>query len=136
MSEEDCHAISVGAPELLEQILLKIPEMLPDGILVVSDNGQIVFFNAQAELLFGYGRQEVLGHTVEMLIPAALREQHVKHRLAYAEEPRLREMGRGLELMALHKKGYSFPVQIMLSPIVISPAGVYVIAVVRRVYGK
>jgi len=67
--------------------------------------------------MFGYGRDELVGQPIEMLVPSRGRDGHRRHRAGYLKEPRARPMGSGLELYALRKDGREFPVEISLSPI-------------------
>jgi PAS domain S-box-containing protein len=92
-------------------------ESMPDGVVMVNPTGRIVFATRQAEALFGYDRGELLGRPIEILLPAALRSGHVKHRAGYFTAPRARTMGVGLELHGLRKDGTEFPVEISLSPL-------------------
>ncbi len=117
-------------PELYGRLL----EALPDALIVADASGNVLLFNAQAELLLGYHRSEILGRSVDMLVPVASREHHVHHREKFAEDPRTRPMGSDLHLMAQRKDGSSIPVAINLSPIV-SPQGVFTMAVIRRLHG-
>jgi len=92
-------------------------ESAPDVIVISRRDGHIVFANAQAERLFGYGRDELIGRPVELLVPERLREKHIRHREDYAVEPRTRPMGAGLELTGRRKDGSEVPVEISLSPL-------------------
>ena len=87
----------------------------PDAILLVNKAGRIVLANEEAERLFGYAQQELLGAPVEMLVPERLRSQHTEHRAAYLTTPVTRPMGVGLELYGVRKDGREFPVDIKLS---------------------
>jgi len=87
----------------------------PDAILLVNKAGRIVLANEEAERLFGYAQQELLGAPVEMLVPERLRNQHAEHRAAYLTTPVTRPMGVGLELYGVHKDGREFPADIKLS---------------------
>ncbi len=92
-------------------------ESAPDAMVIVDDHGRIVLTNAQAEATFGYGKDAMLGQTIEMLIPERFRSRHVGHRDGFFAAPKARSMGSGLELFALHADGSEFPVEISLSPI-------------------
>jgi PAS domain S-box-containing protein len=92
-------------------------ESAPDAMVIVDNGGRIVLINAQTERLFGYGREELLGQSVEMLMPGRYREKHSGHRNGYFQKPLTRPMGISLELHGLRKDGVEFPVQISLSPL-------------------
>jgi PAS domain S-box-containing protein len=105
-------------------------EFSPDAVLVCDAEGGIREANARVETLFGYGRGELVGQPVEILVPERFRAAHPKHRHEYVREPRLRPMGAGLELFARHKNGSEFPVDILLGP-VDRPDGRIIFIVVR-----
>lgn len=93
-------------------------ETVPDALIVVDDGGRIVMANQQAERLFGYARQELIGRAVEDLMPHAARERHHRHRFDYMTAPRIRPMGgSGMALVGERKDGTQFPVEIALSPL-------------------
>jgi PAS domain S-box-containing protein len=104
-------------PESLETSFWSVLESTPDAMLLVDSAGRIVLVNRQAEVLFGYPRQELLGKPVEMLMPLRFREPHVHHRTHYAGHPHVRAMGARLNLYGLRRDGSEFPVEISLSPI-------------------
>ncbi len=105
----------------------------PDATLVVDANGIIKVANLAAEALFGHAVDDLVGQPVEVLLPDELRELHLAHRAGYADAPRRREMGAGLELLGQRKDGSTFPVEVSLSPLLGPRAGMEIIAAVRDV---
>lgn len=118
-----------------EQQLEKLFEFSPDGILLTDQQGRITKANARVEQIFGYNREELAGQPVEMLIPERFRSHHPAHRAAYSDQPRLRPMGAGLQLVARRKDASEFPVDIMLNPVDMAD-GKVVLAVVRDISEK
>ena len=92
-------------------------ESCSSGMIMINSAGEIVMVNNEIERLFGYRREELLGRNVDMLIPARLRSQHVRHRASFARHPETRRMGEGRELFGLRKDGTEFPVEVGLNPI-------------------
>ena len=104
----------------------------PDGILVVDEGGRIHDANPMAENLFGYTRAQLVGRSVDALVPEAVRSGHAAHRRQYVAHPRARPMGIGLQLRARRSDDTEFPVEISLSPLK-NESGLFTIATVRDV---
>jgi PAS domain S-box-containing protein len=92
-------------------------EAAPNGMVLTDSDGRIVLMNGQAEKLFGYDRQELLGRPIEALIPQRLRTHHARYRHDFGRQPEVRAMGAGRDLFGLRKDGTEVPVEIGLSPI-------------------
>ena len=116
----------------LEQRFRQLLEAAPDAIVEVTEDGTIVLVNRIAETMFGYDRHELVGQSVDLLVPDALRHSHHRQRNSYLHNPRTRPMGSGLELHARRRDGSLFPVEISLSPIHTDDS-VHVTAVIRDV---
>ena len=98
-----------------ESLCWAVIESSPDGVVLVDDEGRIVLVNQQTELMFGYRRTDLVGHAIEMLIPADVRSVHVGHRQRYAHDGMTRPMGTGLQLKAVRRDGSVFPVEVALA---------------------
>ena len=107
-------------------------ESAAESVIVVNRAGEIVLVNAQTELMFGYRRGELIGQTLELLLPESVRAAHVRHRTAYFAEPRARRMGKDLVLAGRRHDGRQFPVEISLS-YVETPDGILAMAFVTDV---
>ncbi len=92
-------------------------EAAPDAVVIIDSGGLVVHVNGLTEALFGYEREELIGRSLEVLMPERFRGLHMAHRGAYAAEPSPRPMGRGLDLFGLTKDGREFPVDIAISPL-------------------
>jgi PAS domain S-box-containing protein len=117
------------AEALLSPTLL---EAIPDAMVVINQDGIVVQINSQTEDLFGYTRDELIGQKIEILVPERQRQTHHHHREHFAQEPRIRRMGAGLELHGRRRDGSEFPVEISLSP-VSTGNGTLVLSAVRDV---
>jgi PAS domain S-box-containing protein len=90
-------------------------ESVSQAIVAVNHRGLIEIANNKAEELFGYSREEMIGQTLEMLLPERLRGVHAGHREQYFSQPHTRPMGIGMDLTGRHKSGQEFPVEISLN---------------------
>ncbi|MFI5893515.1 PAS domain S-box protein [Actinoplanes sp. NPDC051513] len=107
-------------------------EAAPDAIVGVTRDGTITLINAQAERLFGYRREELLGQSIDVLVPGRVRAGHRLQREHYFAQPRSRPMGGGQALTAVRKDGSEFPAEISLSALD-TDRGLIVSAAVRDV---
>ena len=107
-----------GGPESSPAALFRrLLETSPDAVVVVDDEGSILFANLQAENLFQYAPGALAGRSVDALVPERLHATHARHRQSYVRSPRLRPMGSGLSLYGRRRDGSEFPVEISLSPV-------------------
>ncbi|MGH9940932.1 MAG: PAS domain S-box protein [Pyrinomonadaceae bacterium] len=115
-----------------ETMLSGIFEHAPDTIVVIDRHGRIERVNAQAELMFGYQSDELLGRQIEELLPERFRRRETSHPVGFLADPHPRPPGAGLELYGRRRDGGEFPVEIMLSPVE-AASGSMVIAVIRDI---
>jgi PAS domain S-box-containing protein len=104
-------------------------EASPNGHVMVGQHGDIVMVNAEAERMFGYPRDELIGRSVDVLVPQRFRGQHARHRNTFMMRAAARSMGAGRDLYAVRKDGTEFPVEIGLNPIH-APTGTLVLSAV------
>lgn len=100
-----------------EEQFRSVLESTPDGMLIVDASGKITLVNQPLEEMFGYKREELLGQTIEKLVPERFWGGHKAYRNKYLDQPHSRSMGEGQDLYALRKDGSEFPVEISLNPI-------------------
>lgn len=106
-------------------------EAAPDAIVVVDDHGVIQYANPQLEAMLGYSSAEVVGRSVDILVPDAVRHHHHALREQYAQHPVARPMG-GMDLTARHRDGHEVAVEISLGP-ARTPEGNWTLAAIRDV---
>lgn len=107
-------------------------EALPDATIAVDQSGTIVQVNSQAQELFGYDREELIGQKVELLVPESYRPQHHHHRESFVQTPKTRRMGADLDLYGRRRNGSEFPVEISLSPVA-TEKGMFVLSAIRDI---
>jgi PAS domain S-box-containing protein len=116
--------------KLSDELSKNLLDLAPDATVVVDSRGVIIFANVQVARTFGYTASDLVGQSVEVLLPERFRSGHTEHRARFASQPRPRSMGEGLNLFGQHKDGHEFPVEISLSPVQ-SDYGPLVVAAVR-----
>jgi PAS domain S-box-containing protein len=107
-------------------------ESAPDAIVVSDKNGTITLVNEQTEEIFGYPRQELMGKSVEILLPNQLQEMHIQHRRGYVPSPKPHYFGTEMNLFGRRKDGSKFPIDVKLSPF-FTEDGLRVTTIIRDV---
>jgi hypothetical protein len=114
------------------QMVAALLESASQAIVGSDHAGRIVLANARTEAMFAYPRQELLGSSIEMLLPEAARARHQRDRADFFANPRVRDMGIGMELSGRRKDGVQFPVEVSLS-YVRTEEGLFAIAFVTDI---
>jgi PAS domain S-box-containing protein len=91
-------------------------EACPGGMVVFDPAGAILMVNAQAERLFGYSRHELIGQSIDLVVPPRSSQYHSRYRVALVADPGVRTMGAERELFASRKDGTEVPVEVGLNP--------------------
>lgn len=116
-----------GGTVLGEQSFRQVVEWAPSAMVMIDAGGIIVMVNAQTEQMFNYPRQDLIGKSVEILVPERLRQHHAAFRAGFFGDPKPRPMGVGRDLAGCRADGSEFPIEIGLNPIT-TEAGVMVLA--------
>ncbi|HEV7958967.1 MAG TPA: PAS domain S-box protein, partial [Acidimicrobiales bacterium] len=113
-----------------DALLGQIFSATPDAVVVIDATHQIVLASPAVTLMFGYETEELLGQSIDILVPDTRKERHVDHLQRYFDAPYPREMGVGLELTGRRRDGSELPIDVSLTPVELVDA-VYVAAFVR-----
>jgi PAS domain S-box-containing protein len=122
-----------------ESVLQSALDQNPDGIVIADRSGTILYVNSSLRAMTGFTEEELVGESIETLVPARVRGHHAELRGRFLTQPRPRPMGQGLDLTAMRADGTEVPVEISLSPIGVSNdvvnhvSGPYIVASVRDV---
>jgi PAS domain S-box-containing protein len=119
--------IRLTMPNASADLLARAFNAAPNGFVLIDRAGLIVAANSELESMFGFAEGALLGQSVEILLPAALRESHRGLRDGFFEHPARRAMGGDRVLYARHFDGHEFPVEIGLNPLA-GPHGPLVLA--------
>ncbi|SEK10796.1 sensor histidine kinase [Paraburkholderia diazotrophica] len=114
---------------LTHELFRQVVEAAPNAMVMADRDGLIVLVNAQTEKLFGYARSELIGKSVDMLVPERLRSAHHEYRRMFYGDPSSRPMGTGRDLFARRKDGREVPVEIGLNPVT-TAEGTFVLAAI------
>ena len=109
--------VDVSARQRAEARFRAAVESSPNGMVMIDPAGRIVLVNREVERLFGFSRDELLGQSIEVLVPERFRGRHPGFRALFFDKPLARAMGAGRELFGLRKDGSEVPVEIGLNPI-------------------
>lgn len=115
------------ALEQQEATFRVVVEASPSALVMVDDEHRIALVNSKAEELFGYDRSQLLGRTIETLVPQRFRDRHAGYVQGFVENPEARAMGAGRDLFGLRKDGEEIPIEIGLTPLE-GPDGVSTLA--------
>ncbi len=117
---------------LTEERFQAFLDVSPDALILVDADGRIGSVSAEAERLFGYSREELIGERVEWLMPERDRAAHTEHRQSYFANPHRRLMGADFEIHGLTRDGREIPLEVGLSPMTM-PHGLMTLAAVRDI---
>ena len=112
--------------------MLEILQSMPDAVLVVDTQGIISFANVHTLSMFDYTAADLVGQSLEVLLPERFRRDHGSFVRRYLDQPYVRPMGLSSSLLGLDRSGREIPVEIYLSPLYL-PDALYVIAAIRDI---
>lgn len=115
-----------------EDLFRLVVEAAPSAMILAGPRGRIALVNRQTELLFGYSREELLGESVELLVPERFHSGHPGLRQGFMSAPTARPMGAGRDLYGRRKDGREIPIEIGLNPIT-TAEGTFVLAAITDI---
>lgn len=128
--------IDITERQRAEELVRAAVEAAPNGMIMIDSERRIQLINEKAEQIFGFSREELVGNSIEMLVPEDFKEHHPRFVESYLGRPESRAMGIGRELFGRHKSGRLIPVEIALQPIVSSGQTFVISSVVDITYRK
>jgi len=118
--------------DVTDKLAKRLLDAAPDPTIIIDRNGTITYANTRVGEVLGYESSDLVGGSVESLLPERYRARHPEHRADFLAKPNPRPMGAKLELFALHKDGHEIPVEISLSPVE-TDSGLLVSSAIRDV---
>lgn len=112
-----CTSRDITERKRAEERFQQAVESAPSGMIMIDSQGHIVLANQATSQLFGYETHELIGASIEQLVPDRFRTQHPKHRSQFFSNPHPRRMGGGRDLFGLRKDGTEIPIEIGLNPL-------------------
>jgi PAS domain S-box-containing protein len=112
-----CAITDITARKLSDERFQLVVEACSNGIIMTDSDGKIVLMNAEAERLFGYPREELLGKSVDVIVPAMARLTHAQLNKYFGAASEACRMGIGRDLYGTRKDGTQIPIEIRLNPI-------------------
>ena len=123
--------IDISARKRASSVFHVVIEASPNAMVLVNESGRVALINAEAERLFGYSRDELLGQSMELLVPERFRRAHPTLRSHFHAAPTVRPMGAGRDLYGRHKDGSEIPIEIALNPLVTEEGNFVLAAIVN-----
>jgi len=122
-------ALDITERRHADELFRNLMHAAPDATIITDHQTKILKVNRATEALFGYPANELVGQSIEVLVPARLRGKHQEHLSAYTNDPRPRMMGGGLDLFGLRKDGSEFPADISVGPVETAQGRIFICAV-------
>ncbi len=114
---------------------LEILENAPDAVFAIDQHACFVWLNLEAERMFGYRFDEIVGNPVSILVPVDLHDRHQLHMQQYFGKPERKHMGEHLATVAVRKDGEIFSIAATLASIE-TPNGRLVTCFIREITGS